>query len=107
MPTKIKAWEVSEKGLVVLQDQAISFTEAELEKWLFEGGDVFGEGLLVLCKQMKMPDGGRLDLLCMDTTGRLVILELKRELGTREAVAQVLDYASWIDAASTDEIRAR
>lgn len=107
MPTKIKAWEVSDKGLVALQDQAISFTEAELEKWLFESGDVLGEGLLVLCRQLKMPDGGRLDLLCMDATGRLVILELKRELGTRDAVAQALDYASWIDLASADEIRAR
>ncbi|MHB1796462.1 MAG: endonuclease NucS domain-containing protein [Acidobacteriaceae bacterium] len=107
MPTKIKAWEVADSKLIALQDQAISFTEAELEKWLFEGGDVFGEGLLVLCRQLRMSDGGRLDMLCMDVTGRLVILELKRELGTREALAQVLDYGSWIDAASADDIRAR
>lgn len=107
MQTKVKAWEVKEGGLIPLEDQAISFTELNLEQWLFASGDVFGEELLVLSKEMKMPDGGRIDLLCMDPGGRLVIIELKRELGTREALAQALDYASWVDASSTEEIRAR
>jgi hypothetical protein len=39
MPRKIKAWEVGESKLIALQNQAISFTEAELEKWLFEVGE--------------------------------------------------------------------
>lgn len=107
MQTRIKAWEVADGRLIALQDQTIAFTESELERWLFDSGDIFGEDLLVLCRQLKMPDGGRLDLLCMDASGRLVILELKRDMGNREALAQAIDYASWIDASSTEEVRAR
>ena len=87
MPEIVKAWEVKDGRLVQLQEQSTPFQEAELEKWLFESGDIFGEDLLVLSKQMKMPDGGRLDLLCMDSSGHIVIVELKRNIGTREAIA--------------------
>jgi hypothetical protein len=44
--------------------------------------------------------GGPLDLLGIDEDGRLVVFELKRGTLTREAVAQVLDYAS--DLAESD-----
>lgn len=104
MPEIVKAWEVQSGKLVQLQEQSAPFQEAELEKWLFESGDIFGEDLLILNRQMKMPDGGRLDLLCMDSTGHIVIVELKRDIGTREAIAQALDYASWIDLTSVDAL---
>jgi hypothetical protein len=35
-----------------------------------------------------------------------VIVEFKRNLTNREAVAQILDYASWLDTASEDQIEA-
>jgi hypothetical protein len=38
-------------------------------------------------------------------TGRPVIVELKRERAPREAVAQALDYASWLDSATEEQVR--
>ena len=39
-------------------------------------------------------DGGPLDLLGVDEDGRLVVFELKRGTLSRDAVAQIIDYAS-------------
>jgi hypothetical protein len=60
---------------------------------------------MVLARQYEIPNVGRLDLLCIDETGVLVIVEFKRDLTNREAVAQILDYASWLDSANEEEIR--
>jgi hypothetical protein len=46
-------------------------------------------------------EGGPLDLVGVDPNGELVIFELKRGTLTRDAVAQVLDYAS--DLATKDQ----
>ena len=107
MATQIKVWEVAE-GKLISHDDAIfsdSHTEEELETWLCKGPDLLGEKLLVICRQLPVANVGRLDVLCMDAKGKLVVVELKRELTTRETVAQALDYASWLDAASEEDVR--
>ena len=43
-------------------------------------------------------------MLCIDSKGDLVIIELKRDLTPREVTAQVLDYASWATDLSSDRI---
>jgi RecB family endonuclease NucS len=42
------------------------------------------------------PIGGRIDLLCINGDGDIVIVELKRDKTPREITAQALDYASWV-----------
>ena len=37
-----------------------------------------------------------LDLLCIDRGGKLIVLELKKDLTPREVTAQVIEYASYI-----------
>jgi hypothetical protein len=51
------------------------------------------------------PDRGRVDLLGIDEDGNLAILELKRDRTPREVIAQILDYASWIDTIKTGEVK--
>jgi Endonuclease NucS C-terminal domain len=108
MASKIKVWEISDGKLNSPEDVSFadSHSEAELEEWLCNGPDLLGEKLLVIARQLPIPNVGRLDLLCMDANGKLVIVELKRDLTTREAVAQALDYASWLDAASEADVLA-
>jgi hypothetical protein len=52
--------------------------------------------LLIIGEQVETTSGGRLDLLCIDRSGNLVIVELKRDKTPREVTAQALDYASWV-----------
>ena len=61
--------------------------------------------LLVIGRQYIIPNVGKLDLLCIDETGTLVVVEFKRDLTSREAVAQILDYASWLDLANEEDIK--
>ncbi len=55
------------------------------------------EGVTLVGRQTPT-DGGPLDLLGVDDKGRLVVFELKRGTLSRDAVAQVIDYASYLDA---------
>ena len=47
---------------------------------------------------------GRLDLLGVDGDGRLVVFELKRGTLSWDAVAQVIDYASYLDSMGLDDL---
>ena len=106
MPTEIRVWEIRNDGLVEVEEKPFSefHKELELEDWIARKPGLLGEDLLVVGRQLDVPGVGRLDLLCIDSSGKLVIVELKRELGPREAVAQALDYASWLDGESPERI---
>ncbi|MGC8715175.1 MAG: hypothetical protein ACP5RH_22560, partial [Leptodesmis sp.] len=54
--------------------------------------------------EVKTDYGGFIDLLCINSKGDLVVVELKRDLTPREVVAQALDYASWVEGLSNSRI---
>lgn len=66
--------------------------------------EILGENFLIIDRQREIEGVGRLDLLCIDPSGKLAIVELKRDRAPREAVAQALDYASWLDEANEEQI---
>lgn len=109
MATEMKIWRVSDqKKLEIVQDVPFesNHPEKELESWIESSPDILGEDLLVVARQHIIPGVGRLDLLCIDSLGVPVIVELKRDSTPREAVAQSLDYASWLDTLSGDQFKA-
>ena len=61
-------------------------------------------GLQLVGRQTPMSGGSYLDLLAVDGDGRLVVFELKRGTLTRDAVAQVVDYASDLDAVDLEDL---
>ena len=73
--------------------------EDRIENWMCDNVSVLvpdDSGLLVIGRQVKTFFGGRIDLLCINGDGDLVIVELKRGQTPREITAQALDYASWV-----------
>lgn len=76
-----------------------------MEEWLVKDISVLDPGLLVVGQQVQTDFGGYIDLLCLDVSGDLVIVELKRDKTPREVVAQVLDYASWVAGLSGEQVR--
>ncbi|MCL4748496.1 MAG: DUF91 domain-containing protein, partial [Burkholderiaceae bacterium] len=94
----IKLWAVRKgesANLSVGPVASIENTETEelLEQLLVQEPELLMEGLTLVGRQLPTA-GGPLDLLGIDEEGRLVVFELKRGILTREAIAQVLDYAS-------------
>ena len=77
--------------------------ELELEDLLIAHPELLEPGLQLVGRQLPAA-GGWLDLLGVDPDGRLVIYELKRGALGRDAVTQVLDYASAIAAMDLQEL---
>lgn len=57
-----------------------------------------------LKREVRLPSGGRLDLLLLTSTGKLFLVEFKRDIGYRDAIAQLLDYASDIQTMDFNEL---
>lgn len=97
MNEELRIWSVGESGEVVPMDPVQQMpTELELEDLFVRHPEMLEPGLKLVGRQT--PTGtGWLDLLAVDRDGRLVVYELKRGTLVRDAVTQVLDYASYLD----------
>src|ERR1035437_8327898 len=103
MATEMKIWQVSDKNALELIEDVpfgLHHLEKDLESWLESNPEILGDDLLVVARQYNIPGVGVLDLLCIDFDGVPVIVELKRDATPRQAIAQALDYASWLDSRS-------
>ncbi len=76
----------------------------DLEKWIASDPSIIRPGLEVIGSQVTTRSGP-LDLLAVDRSGDLVVIELKRDQLPREALAQAIDYASDVASWSIDKIR--
>lgn len=73
----------------------------DIQEWLAKTPEILGEGdntLLIIAKELPVNDwvsrGIRLDLLAIDTKGKLVVIELKRDEGRGDVDWQAIKYAS-------------
>ena len=94
---EIEVWTVDGSLVTRLAKSNRMESELVLEDVLVENPGLLLEDLILVGRQTPT-EGGPLDLLGVDGYGRLVVFELKRGTLTREAVAQVIDYASYLDA---------
>ena len=101
---EIKIWAIDGSGAVVnLSPTGQTETEKLLEDALVSSPDLLLEDLVLVGRQTQT-EGGPLDLLGVDGNGRLVVFELKRGTLSRDAVAQVIDYASDLDRMDIDTL---
>ena len=96
-------WAVSDEKLTPLPRHRLD-SEDRLETWIAQDPSLLGMDVLIIGRQVTTGFGKRIDLLAIDDEGNLVIIELKRDMTSRETVAQVLDYASWVNALSPEAI---
>lgn len=82
-------------------------SEAELEDDLVRRPQMLVDPPTWIARQLHTSANGYIDLLGIDRNGRLVVYELKVKRTGRQTLAQILDYASWIDAETIDELRQR
>jgi hypothetical protein len=99
MPSDIKMWRIEDEKPKSIKSQKLEL-EFRLEEWLRHDISLISNDLLVIGQQVPTAYGGFIDLLAIDPLGNLVILELKRDKTPRDIVAQILDYASWVQELS-------
>lgn len=101
---EIRLWKRGAgEGLRAVRAVSRLDTEIELEELLVAHPELLEDGLTLVGRQAPTV-GGWLDLLGVDRDGRLVIFELKRGSLGRDAVTQVLDYASDLSSKSVESI---
>ena len=101
----IKLWELDGTQATPLGSNNQLESEQGLEDTLVENPNLLMEGLTLVGRQTPT-EGGPLDLLGVDGDGRLVVFELKRGTLSRDAVAQIVDYASYLDDLDLDTLAA-
>ena len=102
----IKLWELDGTQASPLNSNNQLESEQGLEDTLVKNPKLLMEGLTLVGRQTPT-EGGPLDLLGVDGDGRLVVFELKRGTLSRDAVAQIIDYASDLDDMNLDALANR
>jgi hypothetical protein len=106
MTTEIKSWEIVDGRLVPVDKRLADYGRREaldLESWLESDPSIIRPGLKIIGRQV-LTRSGPLDLLAIDRTGSVVVIELKRDRLPREALAQAIDYAADIATWSLDKL---
>lgn len=101
---EVKIWSVDgDSNVEPLASKGQTENEELLEDTLVKNPGMLLPGLRLVGRQTPT-EGGPLDLLGVDEDGRLVVFELKRGTLSRDAVAQIIDYASDLDSKSDVEL---
>lgn len=100
---EVKLWELAGTQAKPLGVNKQLESEESLEDTLVKNPNLLIDGLTLVGRQTPT-EGGPLDLLGVDPDGKLVVFELKRGTLSREAVAQVIDYASDLDNLDLDAL---
>ena len=78
--------------------------ERQIEDLLWENLDAFvGEDLFRVCRQGQVGLGRIPDVIALDSSGRVVVIEVKRSI-ERTQLSQCLEYAGWARTARLDEL---
>src|SRR5436305_6121912 len=102
MPIEVGIWRLGAKPEKVSMSAIDS--ESKLEEALAKDLSILSQQLMLIGRQVSTSYGKFIDMLAMDASGNLSIIELKRNRTPREVVSQLIDYASWVQSLSYEEI---
>jgi len=106
MSTEIKTWLVVDGKLQPVDSGLVDSGRkeyADLETWIASNPAIVSTDITFIGRQV-ITKSGPLDLLGIDNHGNAVVVELKRDMLPREALAQAIDYASDIAEWSVERL---
>jgi len=106
MSTEIRTWQIVNGNLEPIQTSLGKEGRTEpydLEPWIASNPSIVGSDVSIIGRQV-MSKSGAIDLLGIDRSGNLVVIELKRDKIPREALAQAIDYAADVADWGIDKI---
>jgi len=102
MPIHNAIWTVGSKPQELPEARLDS--ERVLEEMIVAAPRILSDEWMLIGRQERTGNGGRVDLLAIAPDGALVLIELKRDRTPREVVAQAIDYACWIEQLEAQDI---
>jgi hypothetical protein len=106
MGIEIKTWQIIDNKLTPIDTTLAKEGRQEtydLEPWIESNPEIVGADIMIIGKQVPT-SSGRIDLLGIDRSGNTVIIELKRNLLSRDVLAQAIDYASSVAEWTVDRL---
>jgi hypothetical protein len=100
---QIKLWKIESDDVIKISKAPLDY-EHRLEKWLIEDITILSQNLAIIGCQVDSPYGKKIDILAINSSGELVIIEFKRDKPNHEVIAHVLDSATWIKDLCYDEL---
>ena len=105
MPHDIRLWSIENDRLRERRRRSLDF-EDRLEGWIAGDPGIISRELMIIGRHVKTGFGGIVDLLGLDDTGDVVIINLKRDTSPRDVSAQALDFAAWAQHLSNGDVTA-
>ena len=102
MPIDQQMWNIT-NGTTPVKETMLT-NEQELEDILSNDISILNESWLIIGRQVMTSANKYIDLLAIDYTGSLIVIELKKNKTPRDVVAQAIDYASWVKSLTVDDI---
>lgn len=104
----MRVFKVENSSLMsfIEEDFKIDNTEKILEDWIENTSSAIfeDEKVYIIGRQVTTNLNKSIDLLGLDKNGNTIIIELKREKTPRDTVAQILEYASFVEDLTYDQI---
>jgi hypothetical protein len=102
MPLELGVWRIDGEPKSIPQKSLE--LEQRLEELLDRDISIANPSWMVIGRQIDTGFGPRADLLAIDETGNLIVLELKRDQTPRDVVAQVLEYGAWVTKLRSEDV---
>ena len=100
---EVKVWTIEGSKAKPVQSIGEMDSEQQLEDILVNNPKLLMPGLTLVGRQMQT-ESGRLDLLGVDSDGKLVVFELKKGKVPEDAILQIIPYASDLEAMDLDAL---
>src|SRR5690606_37231042 len=98
-----KIWKVINEQLTELNKSNLDY-EDRIHKWIENDIKLILPDAILIGSRIKTDHSTEIDLLAIDSTGDLIVIELKRGTTPREIIAQTLDYAAWVSTLKTEDM---
>jgi len=95
-------WKIGEQPQA-LKSVSIA-SENLLEDQITKDISILSNSWMLFGRQVHTDFGKYIDLLAVDASGSVIVIELKKNKTPRDVVAQAIDYAAWVETLSTDQI---
>jgi hypothetical protein len=89
-----ETYAVLPQGLAPSPPSNVGLLEKHIEHWLAEHPEILLPGEQVLVIAQSVSGQSMADILALDSSGRLIVVEIKRDWSSRETVGQLLEYAA-------------
>ncbi len=97
-----RAEKISPRTLIELN----IWERQHVEEWIRVNPEMLGKDLLILTVEFDrfVQSSDRLDLLALDRSGKLVVIELKRDSAAGYADLQAIRYAAMVSSMTVDKL---